>query len=662
MDVRALAAKVALFDVLLGVVPGTTGIRHHQCHHHAADQRAAEHAAERLRPEAETDDDRRQDSERTRKDHPAQRGAGRDVDAACGVRLGLAFEKARDLFELAANLDDHVEGRVADSGHGHRADDEREDAADEHADENHRVVDRENEVRVTIADLGDIGADQGQCGECRGADGKALADGCGGVADLVERVGDLAGLGTHLGHFGNAAGIVGNRAVGVDCHGDADRGQHADSRHAHAVEAGEHVGEEDDRGDGQDRNRNRLHANGKAADHDGCRAGLAVLGDLTDRCATGVVLGDESDDDAADRADENRAPDTGGSAHAGDHEIGCRDEDHSGTDGAEAKRHIRALVGKHADRQDAEKRTDQAGGCKNQRHELKHGAVAAKHFDGSHRHRRGKGDRGDHRTAIGFEDVRSHAGNVADIVTDIVGDDGRVARVILGDAGLDLADQVGADVSRLGEDAATDAAEQGNRGAAHGEALDGLDAVRGATHEVVQDANAEQAHRRDGQAHDRAAEEGDVQRFGSALAVGGNGGTDIRLGGGVHADIAGRARAERAERKGKCRIGTEARIQGDNTDDAEYRETLVLAGHEDHRAEMDLVGDLLDPAFAGRGLQNSCIDKEGRDQACNAEADRKDGCGKHEDFLLTEVGCEPLRRRILPPNNTYVRLRKTRRL
>ena len=77
---------------------------------------------------------------------------------------------------------------------------------------------------------------------------------------------------------------------------------------------------------------------------------------------------------------------------------------------------------------------------------------------------------------------------------------------------------------------------------------------------------------------------------------------------------------------------------------------------------MDLVGDLLDPAFAGRGLQNSCIDKEGRDQACNAEADRKDGCGKHEDFLLTEVGCDPLRRRILPPNNTHVRLRKTRRL
>ena len=55
----------------------------------------------------------------------------------------------------------------------------------------------------------------------------------------------------------------------------------------------------------------------------------------------------------------------------------------------------------------------------------------------------------DHRDGgdrVGLEQVGRHAGAVADVVADVVGDRGRVARVVLGDARLDLADEVGADV------------------------------------------------------------------------------------------------------------------------------------------------------------------------------------------------------------------------
>ena len=51
-------------------------------------------------------------------------------------------------------------------------------------------------------------------------------------------------------------------------------------------------------------------------------------------------------------------------------------------------------------------------------------------------------------------------GAVADVVAHEVGDDGRVARVVLGDAGLDLADEVGADVGGLGVDAAAELREE----------------------------------------------------------------------------------------------------------------------------------------------------------------------------------------------------------
>ena len=60
---------------------------------------------------------------------------------------------------------------------------------------------------------------------------------------------------------------------------------------------------------------------------------------------------------------------------------------------------------------------------------------------------------------IGLEQVGGHAGAVADIVADVVGDHGRVAGIVLGNSGLDLADEVGADVGGLGEDAAAETGE-----------------------------------------------------------------------------------------------------------------------------------------------------------------------------------------------------------
>ena len=69
-------------------------------------------------------------------------------------------------------------------------------------------------------------------------------------------------------------------------------------------------------------------------------------------------------------------------------------------------------------------------------------------------------DRRDERHLVRLEQVGRHTGAVTDVVADVVGDRRGVARVVFGDTGFDLADEVGADVGRLGEDAATDSEEQ----------------------------------------------------------------------------------------------------------------------------------------------------------------------------------------------------------
>jgi hypothetical protein len=76
------------------------------------------------------------------------------------------------------------------------------------------------------------------------------------------------------------------------------------------------------------------------------------------------------------------------------------------------------------------------------------------------------GDRGDR---VGLEQVGGHTGAVAHVVAHVVGDGGRVAGIVLGNAGFDLAHQVGAHIGTLGEDTAAQTGEDGDQAAAETE-------------------------------------------------------------------------------------------------------------------------------------------------------------------------------------------------
>ena len=68
------------------------------------------------------------------------------------------------------------------------------------------------------------------------------------------------------------------------------------------------------------------------------------------------------------------------------------------------------------------------------------------------------------------ENVGAHARHITHVVTDVVGDHGGVAGIVFIEAELDLAHQVGADVGRLGVDAAAGLGQQGQRAGAKAKA------------------------------------------------------------------------------------------------------------------------------------------------------------------------------------------------
>ena len=151
----------------------------------------------------------------------------------------------------------------------------------------------------------------------------------------------------------------------------------------------------------------------------------------------------------------------------------------------------------------------------------------------------------------GLEDVRATAGAIAHVVADQIGDDGGVAGIVFGDAGFDLADEIGAHIGGFGVNAAAKLRKESYQRCAKAEADQligrGLGMLE-AAEEEEEDADAEQREGDTTKAGDGAAAQGGLQSAAQAGARGA-GGADIGPDGDKHAGKAGEARADGADQK-----------------------------------------------------------------------------------------------------------------
>ena len=216
---------------------------------------------------------------------------------------------------------------------------------------------------------------------------------------------------------------------------------------------------------------------------------------------------------------------------------------------------------------------------------------------------------------VGLEEVRRHAGAVADVVADVVGDHRRVARIILGDPGLDLADQVGADVGCLGEDAAAEPGEDRDQRAPEAEADERVDGllvgVVGEHQDPEVAGDAEQGEADDQQAGDRAALEGDVERRRDA-AAGRLGDAGVGADRQVHADEPGRAGERSADHESDPGGDVLEDRDQDRERDRDDRDDHVLAVQVGLRALLDGARDLLHALVAGGAREQPLGDEQRR--------------------------------------------------
>ena len=207
--------------------------------------------------------------------------------------------------------------------------------------------------------VGRVGAEQHQCGERGRADRIALGHRLGGVADRVERVGAGAHVVRQAGHFGNAAGIVGDRTVGVERHDHAGQRQHRGRAEGDADHAGDLIGRDHRDDDDERRQRGGFEADRQTLDHVGAVAGLRGLGDRLHRTVVGagIIFGDPDQRAGQAEADQH-APEQ---LHAGQgHEVAA----HAGDRGELGVHVAEHILGGEIDGDGAENRGGPGSPCR----------------------------------------------------------------------------------------------------------------------------------------------------------------------------------------------------------------------------------------------------------------------------------------------------------
>ncbi len=480
MGVRALSAVGARLNIFFGVIPQSAGVGHEQRKQQTADDITGQKSADSLNSADKADADCSDNRNQPGGYQLAERAVGRNLDTLVvfGGNAFPALFKSGYLAELAADFSNHPLCVFVHTKHKHCRKQRGYRRADKQAEEDRRVHDVKplNQLHSQFGrnhiDFADKSAEQRDYRKAGRADRKALCDGLDSVAGAVEGVGNLQHVLSQIAHLGKPSGVVHNRPVRVIGYNHPDNREHTNRGHRNAehritvaqrlanlVRAQGGNTDTDQRGQGAHK------TVGNAGQYGERRARLGGFSDVPDGLFVVVCekVGRNPNQHAHNQSDCGRPPNPPLKVKRPCGNRCEHSKNRSGYIGAAVKR-----AGGVAFFANPRGRNPKNGRQQPNRR------IAENHADvelaaGGFVEGRGYHQRGRHGRHVGVEQIRAHARDVADIVSDVVSDNRRVARVVFGYAELHLPAKVGADIRGFGEYPAARLCEQRERACAKAE-------------------------------------------------------------------------------------------------------------------------------------------------------------------------------------------------
>ena len=145
---------MTIFDILLRIIPGATTGGHGNRNEETGHDHAKQHGAQRFKAsrltrdgiDAEIHHQRRQHRQQGRDDHFLDRRLGQHIHRAAVIRLVGALHDARLFLELAAHFFHHAHCRATNRRHCHAAEQIRQQAAKQQADNDIGARQREGQI------------------------------------------------------------------------------------------------------------------------------------------------------------------------------------------------------------------------------------------------------------------------------------------------------------------------------------------------------------------------------------------------------------------------------------------------------------------------------------------------------------------------------------
>jgi len=332
-------------NVLLAVVPSTTGVRSGESDLDTRGDDTSEHSTNEGVADQPAEHERREDNNAAGSNHLLERLVSRDFDTSLSVRVfafglgfnrlvGLSFTPSVHIFliedvfaidyivfgnylhcsDLVSDFTNHVLSSIADSLHCESSEGIGKHSTEEETSEGVRLkdvnVERSHDlcevgtssgtVSLFFSDTGDVGTEESESDQASRADSETFTNSGGSVTCSVEGIGDLTDFIVKHRHLSNTTGVIRDRAVSIDREADGEATKHTESSESNTVHSSPLECEEHSHGEAANGNDAGHVAESETIDNVGGSTVEAGLGEAS--CGRvrvgGVVFSCESDNEA----------------------------------------------------------------------------------------------------------------------------------------------------------------------------------------------------------------------------------------------------------------------------------------------------------------------------------------------------------------------------
>mmetsp|Transcript_42167 Transcript_42167/g.101423 ORF Transcript_42167/g.101423 Transcript_42167/m.101423 type:complete len:308 (-) Transcript_42167:1729-2652(-) len=226
VDVRSLTLQFRvgrlLFDVLLGIVPGTSRVGHGNGKLNSSNQGTDEKTTDSSHTEQNTSQKRGEDNHGTGGDHLLQRSLCGNSNAGIVVRAfsRVLVKEVGLLIELALDFHNHLHGSTSDRLHCQSSEGEGDHTTDDEECESDRFEHvhtiSEQLVARRMADTGHECTEESQRHKGGRTNGETLSDSSSGVSCSIQSICFFTNTWVQLSHLSNTSSVITDRTVNIN--------------------------------------------------------------------------------------------------------------------------------------------------------------------------------------------------------------------------------------------------------------------------------------------------------------------------------------------------------------------------------------------------------------------------------------------------------------